>query len=315
MASATVSSPVRMPPQSTSMSSFMRSYIGVLVASLMEGAGFIPVDPEPSSFALGDIRLSVKGGILTREKGANGLGVGAGVADAELEALGHAAGIGRLARRVEDLGEGQGEGAVVGADVDHRAGGVQGVMKTEFVHRRLLRTRNGHDGRQRMQSRFEHTHVSGPLPTIYIAALRIGGAASGSLAWYWRLPRALRAPLPRPPRGGRTARSSEMKTEQERAAHGHERRRRTQDRADIVRIGDLVEHQQRAAILLALLERWRVETTDGRVSLDFRARKVRFQLRRCGSTGLTCASPSSARAAATSPAWSACRPISQPMES
>ena len=43
-----------------------------------------------------------------------------------------------------------------------------------------------------MQSRFEHTHVSGPLPTIYIAALRIGGAASGSLTWYWRLPRALR---------------------------------------------------------------------------------------------------------------------------
>ena len=43
-----------------------------------------------------------------------------------------------------------------------------------------------------MQSRFEHTHVSGPLPIIYVTALRIGGAASGSLDWYWRLPRPLR---------------------------------------------------------------------------------------------------------------------------
>jgi hypothetical protein len=43
-----------------------------------------------------------------------------------------------------------------------------------------------------MQSRSEHTHVSGPLPTIYVTALRIGGAASGRLDWYWRLPRPLR---------------------------------------------------------------------------------------------------------------------------
>src|SRR4028118_1474668 len=41
-ASATVSSPDRMPPQFTSMSSRIRSYIGVLVASLMEGGGLQP---------------------------------------------------------------------------------------------------------------------------------------------------------------------------------------------------------------------------------------------------------------------------------
>ena len=38
----TVSSPSRMVPQLTSMSSSMRLYIGVLVASLMEGAGLQP---------------------------------------------------------------------------------------------------------------------------------------------------------------------------------------------------------------------------------------------------------------------------------
>ena len=40
--SATLSSPVRIVPQLTSMSSLIRSYIGELVASLREGAGFIP---------------------------------------------------------------------------------------------------------------------------------------------------------------------------------------------------------------------------------------------------------------------------------
>src|SRR5207253_6053475 len=38
----TVSSPSRMVPQLTSMSSSMRRYIGVLVASLMDGAGLQP---------------------------------------------------------------------------------------------------------------------------------------------------------------------------------------------------------------------------------------------------------------------------------
>ncbi|HRE90180.1 MAG TPA: OmpA family protein [Myxococcota bacterium] len=64
-----------------SIALFDRLSIGLNVPLFLlnsgEGAGFIPLDPEPSSFALGDIRLSVKGGILTREKGANGLGVGA----------------------------------------------------------------------------------------------------------------------------------------------------------------------------------------------------------------------------------------------
>ena len=64
-----------------SIALFDRMSIGLNVPLFLlnsgEGAGFIPLNPEPSSFALGDIRLSVKGGILTREKGGNGLGVGA----------------------------------------------------------------------------------------------------------------------------------------------------------------------------------------------------------------------------------------------
>ena len=30
------------------------------------------------------------------------------------------------------------------------------------------------------------------MPTIYLIALRVGGAVGGSLAWYWRLPRPVR---------------------------------------------------------------------------------------------------------------------------
>jgi hypothetical protein len=30
------------------------------------------------------------------------------------------------------------------------------------------------------------------MPTIFIIALRIGGAFVGSLAWYWRLPQLVR---------------------------------------------------------------------------------------------------------------------------
>ncbi|MCC6625558.1 MAG: OmpA family protein [Deltaproteobacteria bacterium] len=41
--------------------------------------GFIPLDPEPDGFALGDIRLSPKVGILVREDDADGLGVAASV--------------------------------------------------------------------------------------------------------------------------------------------------------------------------------------------------------------------------------------------
>lgn len=48
-----------------------------------------------------------------------------------------------------------------------------------------------------------------------------------------RLPRAVRAPLPRSPRSGRTAGSSVMKTEQERAAQDHHR---TRFRRPVVRI-------------------------------------------------------------------------------
>jgi hypothetical protein len=30
------------------------------------------------------------------------------------------------------------------------------------------------------------------LPTIYLIALRMGGAVAGSLGWYWRLPQLVR---------------------------------------------------------------------------------------------------------------------------
>jgi len=64
-----------------SLALFDRLSIGLSVPLFLlnsgEGTGFIPLDPEVSGFALGDIRLSVKGGILTREKGGDGFGLGA----------------------------------------------------------------------------------------------------------------------------------------------------------------------------------------------------------------------------------------------
>jgi outer membrane protein OmpA-like peptidoglycan-associated protein len=64
-----------------SIALFDRLSIGLAVPIFLvnggEKAGFVALDPAPSSAGLGDIRLSVKVGILQREKDADGFGVAA----------------------------------------------------------------------------------------------------------------------------------------------------------------------------------------------------------------------------------------------
>ncbi len=64
-----------------SISLFDRLSIGLAVPVFFvnggQKEGFVPLDPAPSSAALGDIRLSVKVGILQREKDADGFGFAA----------------------------------------------------------------------------------------------------------------------------------------------------------------------------------------------------------------------------------------------
>jgi len=64
-----------------SIALFDRLSIGLAVPVFFvnsgEKVGFIPLDPAPSSATLGDIRLSVKVGILQREKDADGFGLAA----------------------------------------------------------------------------------------------------------------------------------------------------------------------------------------------------------------------------------------------
>ena len=64
-----------------SIALFDRLSVGLAIPLFLvnggEATGFIPLNPAPSGFAIGDIRLSPKVGILMREKDADGFGLAA----------------------------------------------------------------------------------------------------------------------------------------------------------------------------------------------------------------------------------------------